>query len=59
VIKRKKNKKLYDYYKNYPRDKFELWCKIHNRKFEFIRTVGNIVSGIGGMLAILRIFGVI
>lgn len=53
------NKQLYEKYKNAPRDKFELWLNLHNHKLELIRTIGNVISGIGGMLAILRIFGII
>lgn len=53
------NKDVYDYYKNAPRDKWELWLNLHNHKLEFIRTIGSILSGLGGMLAILRIFNII
>lgn len=52
-------KDVYEYYKNHPRGKFELWLNLHNHKLEFIRTIGNVISGIGGTLAILRIFGII
>jgi len=58
-MKKGKIKNVYKYYKNKPRGKFELWLNLHNHKLEFVRTVGNIISGVGGMLAILRIFGII
>lgn len=41
------------------RDWFEKWLDKHNHKFELIRTVGSILSGIGGTLAILRLFNLI
>lgn len=31
----------------------------HENKMQLIRTIGNVISGIGGALAILRIFGII
>lgn len=55
----KSNKEFYNYYKNLPRDKWELIIDRHNHKLELVRTVGNIFSGLGGLLAILRIFNII
>jgi hypothetical protein len=41
------------------RDKIELWLDRHNHKLELIRTIGNIVGGIAGAIAILRVLGII
>lgn len=41
------------------RDKHELWFDRHNHKMEFLRTLFGFFSATGGILAILRIFGVI
>lgn len=57
--KKKLDKAVYEYYKNLPRDKWELVIDRHNHKLELIRTIGNVFSGIGGLLAILRIFNII
>ena len=62
-MKRKKkfksDKEMYAYYRNLPRGKWELILDRHNHKLEFVRTVGNVLSGIGGLLAILKIFNII
>ena len=42
-----------------PRDRFEQWLDLHNHKCELVRTVGSVLSGIGGTLAILRLLGII
>ena len=44
---------------NHERDKFELWLDKHNHKLELLRTIGNLIGGIAGGLAILRIIGLI
>ena len=44
---------------NHKRDKFELWLDKHNHKLELLRTIGNLVGGIAGALAILRIMNLI
>lgn len=43
---------------NNPRDGFEIWLDKHNHKLELIRTVGSVVAGIAGGLAILKVLGV-
>ena len=40
------------------RDKFECWLDRHNHKFEFIRTIGSVIAGIAGGIAILKVLGV-
>lgn len=41
------------------RDKLEVWIDKHNHKLELLRTIGNLVSGIAGAIAILRVMGII
>ena len=45
--------------KRKPRDKFEMWLDLHNHKLELIRTIGNTITGIAGILAILRVLELI
>jgi len=40
------------------RDKFEQWIDRHNHKLELVRTIFNVISGIAGTAAILKILGV-
>ena len=44
--------------KKQPRGKVEIWLDCHNHKLELIRTIGNIVAGVAGSLAILKVLGV-
>lgn len=44
--------------KNQPRGNVEMWLDKHNHKLELIRTIGNVVAGLGGAIAILKILGV-
>ena len=39
--------------------KFNIWYTKHKYTCEFIRTVGSVCGGIGGMLATLRVFHII
>ena len=41
------------------RGRCEKWLNRHNHKMEFIRTIGNLVGGLAGSLAILRILNLI
>ena len=41
------------------RDKLELWLDRHNHKLELVRTIGNLIGGIAGALAVLRIMNLI
>ena len=59
MIDLKLSKEEYKKLKEKPRDRLEAWINLHNHKLELIRTIGNVISGIGGALAILRIFGII
>ena len=51
----KKKKKT----RRYRRDRIENWLDRHNHKLELIRTIGNIIAGIGGTIAILRILEIL
>jgi len=43
---------------NSPRDKCEIWLDKHNHKLELVRTIGSILAGVAGTIAILKVLGV-
>lgn len=45
--------------KYYKRDRIERFLDCHNHKLELIRTIGNIIAGIAGTFAILRILEIL
>lgn len=59
MVKKLSSPDFYNYYKNYPRDKFELWLNIHNHKLEAIRTLAGIMAVGLNVIVLLKVFGAI
>ena len=47
------------YHRKAKRDWFEAWLDRHNHKLELIRTIGSVLGGLGGTIAILRVLGIL
>lgn len=52
-----KDKDLYKYYQTKPRDRLELWLKLHNRKLELCRSLTSILALFLQIIILLKIFG--
>ncbi len=50
-------KNLYKYYANKKRDWLEAFLDCHNRKFEFIRTIGSVLGVILQCVILLKVTG--
>lgn len=51
------SKDWFKYYKKYPRDRWELYLNLHNRKFELIRTIGSMLAVVINTIVLLKVFG--